>query len=86
MLIFFHYKKFVIDRHRRQGSSKVGIQDTLVFLICLICWGRCLLTLLSMGVSINFKIINSIIIHKVYDLSAHYYLYIPFLNTVYFFW
>ena len=22
-----------------QGSSKVGIQDTLVFLICLICWG-----------------------------------------------
>ena len=22
-----------------QGSSKVGIQDTLVFLICLMCWG-----------------------------------------------
>ena len=22
-----------------QGSSKVGIQDTLVFLICLKCWG-----------------------------------------------
>ena len=22
-----------------QGSSKVGIQDTLVFLICLTCWG-----------------------------------------------
>ena len=25
-----------------QGSSKVGIQDTLVFLICLMCWGVCL--------------------------------------------
>ena len=25
-----------------QGSSKVGIQDTLVFLICLMCWGGCL--------------------------------------------
>ena len=23
----------------RQGSSKVGIRDTLVFLICLMCWG-----------------------------------------------
>ena len=23
----------------QQGSSKVGIQDTLVFLICLMCWG-----------------------------------------------
>ena len=22
-----------------QGSSKVGIQDTLVFLVCLMCWG-----------------------------------------------
>ena len=22
-----------------QGSSKVGIRDTLVFLICLMCWG-----------------------------------------------
>ena len=49
-LDFFHYKKLVIDR--RQGSSKVGIQDTLVFLMC---WGGRLLTLLSMGVSINFK-------------------------------
>ena len=25
-----------------QGSSKVGIQDTLLFLICLMCWGGCL--------------------------------------------
>ena len=23
-----------------QGSSKVGIRDTIVFLICLMCWGR----------------------------------------------
>ena len=23
-----------------QGSSKVGIRDTLVFLICLMCWDR----------------------------------------------
>ena len=26
-----------------QGLSKVGIQDTLVFLICLMCWDGCLL-------------------------------------------
>ena len=27
---------------KMQGLSKVGIQDTLVFLICLMCWGGCL--------------------------------------------
>ena len=25
--------------NKLQGSSKVGIQDILVFLICLMCWG-----------------------------------------------
>ena len=30
------YQKYNVEL---QGSSKVGIQDTLVFLICLMCWG-----------------------------------------------
>ena len=29
----------LIKVERVQGSSKVDIQDTLVFLICLMCWG-----------------------------------------------
>ena len=34
------YQKYKSDKVERvQGSSKVGIQDTLVFLICLMCWG-----------------------------------------------
>ena len=32
------YNSAKVDRVH-QGSSKVGIQDTLVFLICLMCWG-----------------------------------------------
>ena len=39
-----HTKNRTVIKLRRcsvelQGSSKVGIQDTLVFLICLMCWG-----------------------------------------------
>ena len=37
------YQKYNSDKiervQRRQGSSKVGIRDTLVFLTCLMCWG-----------------------------------------------
>ena len=38
------YQKTIVTKLRGcsvelQGSSKVGIQDTLVFLICLMCWG-----------------------------------------------
>ena len=38
------YQKYTVTKLRGcsvelQGSSKVGIRDTLVFLICLMCWG-----------------------------------------------
>ena len=41
------YQKYNSEKIERgsvelQGSSKVGIQDTLVFLICLMCWSGCL--------------------------------------------
>ena len=32
------YQKYNTDKVERVQSSKVGIQDTLVFLICLMCW------------------------------------------------
>ena len=42
-----HTKNTIVTKLRGcsvelQGSSKVGIRDTLVFLICLMCWGGCL--------------------------------------------
>ena len=42
-----HTKNTTVIKLRRcsvelQGLSKVGIQDILVFLICLMCWGGCL--------------------------------------------
>ena len=33
------YNSDKIERVQLQGSSKVGIRDTLVLLICLMCWG-----------------------------------------------
>ena len=43
-LFGIHTKNTTVTKLRgcsveQQGSSKVGIRDTLVFLICLICWG-----------------------------------------------
>ena len=46
-LFWTHIKNTTVTKLRGcsvelQGSSKVGIRDTLLFLICLMCWGGCL--------------------------------------------
>ena len=41
-----------------QGSSKVGIQDTLVFLICLMCWPPLSERRQEARVILLYKIIN----------------------------
>ena len=43
-----------------QGSSKVGIPDTLVFLICLMCWGGRLFLKGDRRLDLFYKIINGL--------------------------
>ena len=43
-----------------QGSSKVGIQDTLVLLICLMCWGGRLFLKGDRRLILFYKIINGL--------------------------
>ena len=56
------YQKCNSDKVERvQGSSKVGIQDTLVYLICLMCWDAHLFLKGDMRLDLFFyKIINGL--------------------------
>ena len=60
-----HTKTIIVTKLRGcsvelQGSSKVGIQDNIVFLICLMCWGGRLFLKGDRRLDLFYKIINGL--------------------------